>query len=61
MKSAELVHADSLEFIITLPENSIDAIITDPAYYRVKNNAWDNQWSTVAYYLAWLHEFFAAF
>lgn len=39
INSAKLVHADSLEFIKTLPENSIDAIITDPPYYRVKNNA----------------------
>ncbi|EDX0273830.1 site-specific DNA-methyltransferase [Salmonella enterica] len=61
INSAKLVHADSLEFIKTLPENSIDAIITDPPYYRVKNNAWDNQWPTVADYLAWLDEFFAEF
>ncbi|ELL5151228.1 site-specific DNA-methyltransferase [Salmonella enterica] len=61
INSAELIHADSLEFIKTLPENSIDAIITDPPYYRVKNNAWDNQWPTVADYLAWLDEFFAEF
>ena len=35
INSAQLVHADSLEFIKTLPDNSIDAIITDPPYYRV--------------------------
>lgn len=61
INSATLAHADSLEFIKTLPDNSIDAIITDPPYYRVKQNAWDNQWPTVTDYLAWLDEFFAEF
>jgi len=61
INSASLVHADSLEYIKTLPDNSIDAIITDPPYYRVKGNAWDNQWPSVADYLAWLDEFFAEF
>lgn len=61
INSASLANADSLEFIKTLPDNSIDAIITDPPYYRVKGNAWDNQWPTVADYLAWLDEFFAEF
>ena len=28
INSAELVHADSLEYIKTLPDNSLDAIIT---------------------------------
>lgn len=61
INSAELVHADSLEYIKTLPDNSLDAIITDPPYYRVKANAWDNQWPSVTDYLAWLDEFFAEF
>lgn len=61
INSATLAHADSLEYIKTLPDNSIDAIITDPPYYRVKANAWDNQWATVEDYLAWLDEFFAEF
>lgn len=61
INSATLVHADSLEYIKTLPDNCIDAIITDPPYYRVKANSWDNQWPTVTDYLAWLDEFFAEF
>ena len=61
VNSAQLVTADSLQYIKTLPDNSIDAIITDPPYYRVKSNAWDNQWASVADYLAWLDEFFAEF
>lgn len=41
LDSGILVHADSLEFIKTIPDNSVDAVITDPPYYRVKENAWD--------------------
>ncbi|WP_168404425.1 DNA-methyltransferase [Erwinia amylovora] len=61
LSSCELVNADSLQFIKTLPDNSIDLIATDPPYYRVKNCAWDRQWDSVTDYLAWLDEFLAEF
>lgn len=61
INSGTLVHADSLQYIKTLPDNYIDAIITDPPYYRVKSNSWDNQWASVPDFLAWLDEFFAEF
>jgi len=34
--------------------NSVDAIITDPPYYKVKGEAWDNQWDTPAKFLEWV-------
>jgi site-specific DNA-methyltransferase (adenine-specific) len=34
--------------------NSVDAIITDPPYYKVKGEEWDNQWDTPAEFLAWV-------
>lgn len=61
LSSCQLVNADSLSFIKTLPDNSIDLIATDPPYYRVKSCAWDRQWDTVTDYLAWLDEFLAEF
>ncbi|EJC9627660.1 site-specific DNA-methyltransferase, partial [Escherichia coli] len=36
MSSCELINADCLEFIQTLPENSVDLIVTDPPYFKVK-------------------------
>ncbi|MGT7516505.1 hypothetical protein ACRW4M_25220, partial [Escherichia coli] len=33
-----------LEFIRSLPENSVDLIVTDPPYFKVKPEGWDNQW-----------------
>ncbi|HAY4648632.1 TPA: site-specific DNA-methyltransferase [Escherichia coli] len=52
--SVELVNADSLHYIATLPDNSIDLIVTDPPYFKVKPNGWDNQWKGDEDYLLWL-------
>ena len=61
LNSGTLVHADSLQYIKTLPDNCVDAVITDPPYYRVKSNSWDNQWPSVTDYFAWLDEFLGEF
>lgn len=61
LNSMNIFHADSLQFIKTLPDNCIDLIATDPPYYRVKPNAWDNQWKSAQEYLAWLGVMFAEF
>ncbi|MFP1915043.1 DNA-methyltransferase [Lonsdalea quercina] len=61
LNSHTLVNADSLDFIKTLPDNCIDLIATDPPYFRVKKNAWDNQWSSEEQYLKWLDDIFAEF
>lgn len=61
LPNVQLVNADSLQFIKTLPDNSIDLIVTDPPYYRVKTCDWDRQWASQAEYLAWLDEFLAEF
>lgn len=59
--NALLINADSLQYIKTLPDNSIDLIATDPPYYRVKSCGWDNQWKTREDYLSWLNELVAEF
>lgn len=56
-----LVNADCLIYLRTLPDNCIDLILTDPPYFKVKTNNWDNQWETVTDYLLWLDEVFAEF
>lgn len=59
--AARLACADSLHFIKSIPDGSIDLICTDPPYYRVKENAWDRQWSSDGEYLAWLETMVAEF
>lgn len=45
---------DCLNTLKTLPDNSVDLILTDPPYFRVKKDAWDNQWPNVEAFLSWL-------
>ncbi|WP_143188225.1 DNA-methyltransferase, partial [Citrobacter freundii] len=54
INSVELINADSLHYVATLPDNSIDLIVTDPPYFKVKPNGWDNQWKGDEDYLRWL-------
>lgn len=54
MPDMELYLGDCLEVMPRLPDKSIDAIITDPPYFRVKDEPWDNQWDTSDGFLSWL-------
>jgi adenine-specific DNA-methyltransferase len=49
--NAELYLGDCLEILPTLPK--VDAVITDPPYYGVKDETWDNQWETEQEFLLW--------
>ena len=37
-----------------MADNSVDAIVTDPPYFKVKGDAWDRQWDKPTQFLAWL-------
>lgn len=49
-----MVNADCLRYLEQLPDDCIDLIVTDPPYFKVKPNGWDNQWNGDADYLRWL-------
>lgn len=34
--------------------NSVDAIVTDPPYFKVKGEAWDHQWDKPAQFIEWM-------
>jgi site-specific DNA-methyltransferase (adenine-specific) len=34
----------------------VDAVVTDPPYYKVKNEAWDRQWDSVGSFLLFVRE-----
>lgn len=61
ISSSYLYHGDCLEFIATLPDNSVDLIVTDPPYFKVKPQGWDHQWKGDSDYLAWLDKCLAEF
>jgi site-specific DNA-methyltransferase (adenine-specific) len=50
----ELLHGDCLERLPELPDCSVDAIVTDPPYFRVKGEAWDRQWDDADQFIAWI-------
>jgi adenine-specific DNA-methyltransferase len=53
-QAARFYLGDCLEVMGSLPESSVDLIVADPPYHRVKGEAWDRQWKTDADYLAWV-------
>ncbi len=50
----QLYYEDCLKAFKHVPTASVDLIATDPPYFKVKKNAWDNQWPTVDEFLSWL-------
>ena len=52
----KIVNADCIDFLQSLPSESIDCIITDPPYMGVVNEKWDNQWQTIDDYISWCNE-----
>ena len=49
-----LYNGDCLEVMKGMEAQSVDAVITDPPYYRIVDAQWDKQWKTLDEYLAWL-------
>jgi len=49
-----LMHGDCLERMKELPDNSVDMVMTDPPYYRVKGDSWDRQWNRPQAFIEWL-------
>ena len=49
-----VIQGDCLEEMKKLPPNSINLIYTDPPYFKVKNEPWDNQWENPAKFIDWI-------
>jgi adenine-specific DNA-methyltransferase len=47
-------HADALALSQAQPAASVDLIVTDPPYFRVKDEPWDRAWDSPDAFLAWL-------
>jgi len=56
-----IYNGDCLQVLPYLFDNSVDLILTDPPYFKVKGDAWDNQWDKPADFLAWLDRVLAEF
>jgi len=53
-----LLQGDCMEILPTLEDSSVDLILTDPPYYKVKGDYWDRQWDTPTGFLRWLEDVF---
>ena len=49
-----LLHGDCLEVMRGMEAASVDAIVTDPPYFRVKGEDWDNQWDDANHFIEWV-------
>jgi site-specific DNA-methyltransferase (adenine-specific) len=52
----QIIQGDCLEVMRSMPDNSVDLIITDPPYFKVKSDWWDRQWSDADKFLAWIDQ-----
>ena len=48
--------ADALDLLRCLPDASVQLIATDPPYFRVKDEAWDNAWPSERAFLLWMRD-----
>jgi len=54
MDDVTLHNGDCLEVLRGMPDSCIDLVLTDPPYFKVKGDAWDNQWDKPGQFLEWL-------
>jgi len=48
-----LHHGDALEVMRAMPDASVDAVITDPPYFRAVAEKWDRCWKDRGHFLEW--------
>ena len=54
MNNPTLINGDCLAEMKKIPDKSVDLILTDPPYFKVKDDAWDRQWEKSSEFLDWL-------
>lgn len=42
-----IYNGDCMDLLTTLPDKSINLVLTDPPYFRVASNDWDKQWTDI--------------
>ena len=55
-----LYHGDCLEILPMLSTDGPTHLLTDPPYFQVKQDDWDNQWKKQAHFLDWMGEWMDA-
>lgn len=47
------LNCDCFDFLRTIPTDSVDVILTDPPYYKIVKNEWDNQFLSMEHFQKW--------
>ncbi len=61
MPKTYMRQGDCIELMRDLPDASVDLILTDPPYFKIKGEHWDNQWAKPQQFLSWLDTALAQF
>lgn len=48
------LNCDAFDLLARLPDASVDLIATDPPYFGIVSEGWDNQWDSLADFSAWV-------
>ena len=52
-----IYNANCFDILKQLPDKSVNLILSDPPYYKIKTDSWDNQWKKFDDYLDWIEKF----
>lgn len=52
----KIINADCMDILKQLPDKCIDCILTDPPYFGIVKNDWDNQWKNIQEFQSWVGE-----
>ena len=50
----KIINADCMDILKQLPDKCIDCILTDPPYFGIVKNDWDNQWKNIKEFQEWV-------
>mgnify|MGYP002593855487 FL=1 len=49
----KIICGDCLDILKQLPDKCVDLVLTDPPYFKIVKNEWDNQWRDIFEFQAW--------
>ena len=49
-----IICADCLDILKQLPDKCVDLVLTDPPYFGIVKNDWDNQWENIQCFQNWV-------
>lgn len=52
----KIICGDCLDVLKKLPDKCVDLILTDPPYFGIVKNKWDNQWKDIFEFQKWVGE-----